>query len=353
MNNLNLLIVEGNTKEDTEIFIKAAGSSASENLKKLLLKLEPSAVIEIVHPGNETEVKSTLDKINNYNGIIFTGGAMRITDQTKEIKKHINFANECFNHSKKILAICWGLQVCVTAAGGAVYLGKKGAHLGIASNVEINATGKEHPIYKDKKNSFNTPAFNFDEVTKIPFNAKILASDEINNVMGLHFHVKSSEVWGLQICATAAGGTVSAGKNGAHLGIALNVEINQTGKEHSIYKDKKNFFNTPAFNFDEVSKIPSNAKILSSDEVNNVMGLHFHVKSSEIWGVQYHPDYYYDQTINLTNLRKQSLLDNNHFNNEGDFEDHIIYIKKEEKKIALEDRSREIINWLNYIKENN
>jgi len=262
MNNLNLLIVEGNTKEDTEIFIKAAGSSASENLKKLLLKLEPSAVIEIVHPGNETEVKSTLDKINNYNGIIFTGGAMRITDQTKEIKKHINFANECFNHSKKILAICWGLQVCVTAAGGAVYLGKKGAHLGIASNVEINATGKEHPIYKDKKNSFNTPAFNFDEVTKIPFNAKILASDEINNVMGLHFHVKSSEVWGLQ----------------------------------------------------------------------------------------YHPDYYYDQTVNLTNLRKQKLLNSNYFNTEGDFDDHILYIKKEEKKLKFEDRSREINNWLNFIR---
>ena len=35
----HLLIVEGNVKEDTEIFIKAAGTSASENLKKLLLKL--------------------------------------------------------------------------------------------------------------------------------------------------------------------------------------------------------------------------------------------------------------------------------------------------------------------------
>ena len=265
MSNLNLLIVEGNIKKDTEIFIKAAGASASNNLKKLLLKLEPSAVIEVVHPGNEIEVKSTFRKINIYNGVIFTGGAMRISDQTDEIKKHIYFANECFNYKKKILAICWGLQVCVTAAGGAVSLCKKGAHLGIASNVEINDVGKKHPLYKDKKN----------------------------------------------------------------------------------------FFNTPAFNYDEVSKIPSNAKILSSDEINNVMGINFYVKSSEIWGLQYHPDYYYDQTINLTNLRKHKLLDNNHFNNESDFEKHILYIRKEEKKLTLEDRSREIINWLNYIKENN
>ena len=265
MNNLSLLIVEGNIKKDTEIFIKAAGASASDNLKKLLFKLEPSVIIEVIHPANEIEVKSSLDKINSYNGIIFTGGAMRINDQTDEIKKHINFANECFNYNKKILAICWGLQVCATAAGGAVSLGKKGAHLGIASNVEINDIGKEHPLYKDKKN----------------------------------------------------------------------------------------LFNTPAFNFDEVSKIPSNAKILSSDEINNVMGINFHVKSSEVWGLQYHPDYHYDQTINLTNLRKIKLLENNHFNNENDFADHILYIKKEEKKLTLEDRSREIINWLDYIKKDN
>ncbi len=105
MNNLNLLVVEGNIKKDSEIFIKAAGASASDNLKKLLLKLQPSLVVEVVHPGNEIEVKSALNKINSYNGIIFTGGAMRINDLTDEIKKHINFANECFNHNKKILAI--------------------------------------------------------------------------------------------------------------------------------------------------------------------------------------------------------------------------------------------------------
>ena len=61
---------------------------------------------------------------------------------TDEIKKHINFASNCFKHNKKILAICWGLQVCVTSAGGKVAPGKNGAHIGIASNVQINNEGK-------------------------------------------------------------------------------------------------------------------------------------------------------------------------------------------------------------------
>ena len=262
MSNLNILIVEGNIKKDTEIFIKAAGASASENLKNLLLKLEPSIAIEVVHPGNNIEVKSVLDRINIFNGIIFTGGAMRVNDQTDEIKKHINFACECFNYNKKILAICWGLQVCTVAAGG----------------------------------------------------------------------------------------VVSAGKNGAHLGIASNVEINETGKKHPMYKDKFFLFNTPAFNFDEVSEIPLNAQILSSDGINNVMGLQFYAKSSEIWGLQYHPDYYYEQTINLTNLRKKKLLENNYFENDNDFENHILYIKKNEEKLTLKDRSCEIKNWINFIR---
>ena len=63
---------------------------------------------------------------------------MRISDFTNEIKKHINFATNCFKHDKKILAICWGLQVCSTAAGGRVAPGKNGAHIGIASAVKIN-----------------------------------------------------------------------------------------------------------------------------------------------------------------------------------------------------------------------
>ena len=38
MNNLNILIVEGNNRKDSEFFIKAAGASAADNLKKFNFK---------------------------------------------------------------------------------------------------------------------------------------------------------------------------------------------------------------------------------------------------------------------------------------------------------------------------
>ena len=167
---LNILIVEGNIKEDSEFFIKAAGASAADNLKNLILKIEPTTNIEIINPGNDNETANAIKNMSNYNGIVFTGGAMRLNDMTEVIKKHINFASNCFNHKNKILAICWGLQVCSTAAGGKVNPGKNGAHIGIASNVVINNEGHKHFIYKDKKNIFTSPAFNFDEVSRLPQN---------------------------------------------------------------------------------------------------------------------------------------------------------------------------------------
>ena len=45
--------------------------------------------------------------------------------------------------------------------------------------VEVERTFK-HPIYKKKEFTFNSPAFNFDEVVKLPNSAVCLASNNTN-----------------------------------------------------------------------------------------------------------------------------------------------------------------------------
>ena len=259
---LSILIVEGNNPRDSEVFIKAAKASCSENLKNLVLKLEPLSNVTIINPANDNDTQEALENMDQYNGIIFTGGAMRLNDMTDIIKKHINFASNCFNHKNKILAICWGLQVC----------------------------------------------------------------------------------------STAAGGKVNPGKNGAHIGIATNVVINNEGQKHFIYKDKKNIFTSPAFNFDEVSDLPKDAILLSSDKVNNVMGVIFNAGNSEVIGLQYHPDYEYFQMLNLIAGRKERLFNNKNFLSEDEYQKHISYIKSENELLNFKDRTCEVRNWLNYIK---
>ena len=152
--NLNILIIEGNNSEDSSVFVKAAGATAADNLKNLVLKLEPYSNIKIINPANDVETTEVLKKMDQFNGIIFSGGAMRINDMSDEIKKHIKFAFNCFKYGKKILAICWGLQVCSTAAGGKVLPAKNGAHVGIASDVKLNENGVQNLIYRNKKERF-------------------------------------------------------------------------------------------------------------------------------------------------------------------------------------------------------
>ena len=96
--------------------------------------------------------------------------------------------------------------------------------------------------------------------------------------------------------------------------------------------------------------IPDGAILLASDEVNRVMGIYFKAGNSEIWGLQYHPDYEYYQMINLSNERKNQMIANEYFKNESDFGNHIKYIKEEDEKLDFENRTYEVRNWLNYLK---
>ena len=54
--------------------------------------------------------------------------------------------------------------------------------------------------------------------------------------------------WGLQITVTAAGGKCRVSPNGAHIGIAQNIELTDAGKKHNLYSSKSYKFTTPAFN---------------------------------------------------------------------------------------------------------
>jgi GMP synthase (glutamine-hydrolysing) len=122
---------------------------------------------------------------------------LNIYNDTPEIRKQIEFMKNCQKKVKNILAICWGMQVAVTASGGQV---KKAdiSHIGIAKEIEINKNGLNHPIYKGKDTKFNSPAFNFDEVVKLPHNAICLASNKVNKIQSLYFEVNKTRIWGLQ-----------------------------------------------------------------------------------------------------------------------------------------------------------
>tara|TARA_Y100000590_G_scaffold255117_1_gene286436 strand:+ start:288 stop:1088 length:801 start_codon:yes stop_codon:yes gene_type:complete len=198
MNNLKLLIVEGNTKEENINFNQAGCVTQSQNFKLHVKKLQPNCEIQIVEPGNQNSVSKILPSLKKYDGVILTGSTLRIENQSLEVKKHIEFAKKLFENERKIFAACWGLQITVKAAGGKCRVAPKGVHVGIAHDIELTQEGKKHKLFKSKPHKFTTPAFNYDEVEIPPKNSILLASNRINKFEALYFTVGKSEIWGLQ-----------------------------------------------------------------------------------------------------------------------------------------------------------
>jgi GMP synthase (glutamine-hydrolysing) len=198
MRNLNILICEGNTPEEGKIFQDVGIPTHTESLKESLAYYNKNLKIDVLNPCLELELNRIVPKLKKYDGLIWGGSSLNIYNDTPEIRRQIFFMKECFKNVKKILAICWGMQVAVTAAGGKVNKGIKGSHIGIANDIELTNDGLKSLLYKDKKNNFNTPAFNFDEVIAVPPGTVHLASNKINKIQALNFKTGVSEIWGLQ-----------------------------------------------------------------------------------------------------------------------------------------------------------
>ena len=256
-----ILIVEGNPAEENQQFTTAGIQTHTESLKHSLSYFTDNLIIDVVNPSSDKNIKEIANNLESYDGLIWGGSSLNIYNDTPEIRRQIEFMKECQKKIKKILAICWGMQVAVTAAGGEVKKCVKGSQKGIALDIEINENGLKHPLYKNKNLKFNTPAFNFDEVVTMPKNSILLASNSVNKVQSLNFKVGECDVWGLQ----------------------------------------------------------------------------------------YHPEITYNKMINLILFRKNRLLDRGAFKDENEMNIHIKNIEKENKKLNKISRMRELENWLDYL----
>ena len=161
MEKLNILVVEGNTHEENLKFKKLSNQPQSFNFRNNILKYYPNTVIDIVTPSTNNEASRFIPELNKYDGIIWGGSTLNIYEDNPEIRKQLEFAKKIFEFKKKILAICWGLQLISTAAGGQVKKSTTGTQVGIAVDIELTDNGINHPVYKSKSKKFNTPAFNF------------------------------------------------------------------------------------------------------------------------------------------------------------------------------------------------
>lgn len=172
--------------------------------------------------------------------------------------------------------------------------------------------------------------------------------------------------WGLQVLTTAAGGKIRKNPNGLEAVIANNITLNDNGINHPMYFNKSKKFDSFCWHYDEVESLPEGALILSSNEKSTVQSLSFLRGKSEVWGVQYHPEFYSSWISGLMKQRKSLLLEEEVYESEEYLNKLCLYLSDIEKNknlkkilsisetlISKKFHNLELFNWLKNLTDNN
>ena len=94
MNKLNILIVEGNLKEENKSFSEAGIPTHTESLKESLNHFTKKLNFDVVNPSSDRNLQSVKSKLASYDGLIWGGSSLNIYNDTPEIRNQIEFMKE-------------------------------------------------------------------------------------------------------------------------------------------------------------------------------------------------------------------------------------------------------------------
>ena len=195
---MRLLIVEGNN-EGTRVQRGAFGIKPYHLLfKEMLHFLVPNADTESVFPADGTKDLPSISQLKEFDGILWTGSSLSVTDTIPAVTRQLDFAETIFQSGTPLYGSCWGLQVATVAAGGEVGRSSNGLEFGISRPIELTQNGVESPFFDSRPLNYTALCIHYDEVLKLPQNAVVLASNAHSPIQAVAFDYKKSSFFGVQ-----------------------------------------------------------------------------------------------------------------------------------------------------------
>ncbi len=164
--------------------------------------------------------------------------------------------------------------------------------------------------------------------------------------------------WGLQVLVTAAGGKIRKNPIGLEAVVAKEITLNESGIHHPMYKGKNKVFDAFCWHYDDTETLPSNSTILSSNNKSEVQSINFEINNSNVWAVQYHPEFDPFWIAGLMKQREEILLNERAYSEKKYFDEELNFFlnhnKKQEKRyiekykdlINIESHTLELFNWI-------
>lgn len=193
-----LLLMEGNTKDKRDLADKLGVRTASAIYSKAILDHYPDVEIDILNAADEGEVIPHGRSFADYDALVISGSGLHAYDDSFAVTNQIENLKIAGATGMPIFGSCWGLQIATIAAGGKVGLSPNGREIGFARKIVPTDAGKNHPMLVKKGPAFDAPCIHYDEVTQLPDDAILLASNRHSEVQAAIVPVGKSKVWAVQ-----------------------------------------------------------------------------------------------------------------------------------------------------------
>jgi len=114
--------------------------------------------------------------------------------------------------------------------------------------------------------------------------------------------------WGLQVAAVVAGGRVSRNERGREVGVARKIVPTAAGMQHPLLARKGACYDALCIHYDDIDLPPAGCTVLARNAHSAVQAAVIPLGRSEVWGVQYHPEFDLRQVALLMELYADDMI---------------------------------------------
>lgn len=193
-----ILLMEGNVAERRARAKSLGMRTSSEIYAEAIRAHFPQIEIDVVNAADPDFTIPAGRSFGDYQGFVVSGSALHAYDTDFAVTSQIDILKQAADAGLPCFGSCWGLQIAAMAAGGDVAYHPQGKEVGFARKIMPTEAGRRHAMFRHKPPVFDAPCIHYDEVTRLPDGATLLASNAHSRVQAAIIPLGASEVWAVQ-----------------------------------------------------------------------------------------------------------------------------------------------------------
>lgn len=195
----HVLIVDGYSAKSRADLEEAGMKLAWKLYAEMLTTHLPEATYDVLLPSDDGVTPPDATKLAAYDGILWTGCNLSINDtDNPSVRNQLELARNAYEIGVPSFGSCWGLQVAVVAAGGAVEPNPNGKEMGIARKIGLTEAAQSHPMFTAKPRFYEAFISHDDMVTRLPENVVALAGNGWTEIQAAAITHKKGTFWAVQ-----------------------------------------------------------------------------------------------------------------------------------------------------------